>query len=85
MGLIKTILIIAFIYYAFKFLARMFGPMLMKKAVDKMQQKASQQFGGGTQQATTVKEGETVIDKKVNNSSKTNDNVGDYVEFEEID
>ena len=84
MGLIKTILIIGFIYYAFKFFARLFGPMLMKKAVDKMQEKAAQQFGG-TQQRETVKEGETVIDKKVTTTNRTNDNVGDYVEFEEID
>jgi len=84
MGLIKIILIVGFIYYAFKFFIRLFGPMLIKKAVDKMQQKSEQQFGG-TQQTTTVKEGETVIDKKANTTSRTNDNVGDYVEFEEID
>jgi len=84
MGLIKTILIIAFIYYAFKFLAKMFGPMLMKKAMHKMQQKAEQQFSGAKQEPI-VKEGETVIDKKPNHDKKSNDNVGDYVEFEEID
>lgn len=81
----KTLLIIVFIYYAFRFLAKTFGPMLMKKAVNKMQEKAAEQFGGSTKQAPIVKEGETVIDKTVNNTSQTNDNVGDYVEFEEID
>ena len=81
----KTLLIIAFIYFAFKFLAKTFGPMLMKKAVSKMQEKAEQQFRGSDRQEPIVREGETVIDKKVNNTSSTNDNVGDYVEFEEID
>jgi len=82
----KTLVIIAFIYFAFKFLAKTFGPMLVKRAINKMQQKAEQQFRGNTkQQDPIVKEGETVIDKKVNNTSRTNDNVGDYVEFEEID
>jgi len=85
MGLIKTILIIAFIYYTFKFLIRMFGPMLMKKAVNKMQEKTAQQFRESAKQSPIIKEGETVIDKKVSNTDKTNDTIGDYVEFEEID
>lgn len=83
MGLIKTILIILFIYYAFKFFARLFGPMLMKKAMNKMKEKAAAQYGN--QQSTTIKEGETVIDKKASDTKKSNDSVGDYVDFEEID
>jgi len=83
MGFFKTILILLFIYYAFKFFIRLFGPLLMKKAVDKMKKKAEEKFAG-TQQPT-VKEGETIIDKKPQNSKKTNDSVGDYVDFEEID
>jgi len=82
MGLIKTLLIIGIIYYGFKFLARMFGPLLMKKAVDKMQQKANQNYNN---QQSTVKEGETVIDKKPNTTERVNEDVGDYVDFEEID
>ena len=84
MGLIKTLLVILLIYYAFKFFFRLFGPLLMKKAVDKMQQKATQQFGGA-QQATDIKEGETIIDKKPSNNRKIKNDVGDYVDFEEID
>ena len=84
MGLIKTILIILFIYYAFKFFARLFGPLLMKTMVNKMKKKAEEQFGGTAQQPS-VKEGETIIDKKPQDSKKSNDTVGDYVDFEEID
>ena len=83
MGLIKIILILLFIYYAFKFFIRLFGPFLMKKAVSKMQEKASQQYG--EPQKPNVKEGETIIDKKPQNTKKSNDEVGDYVDFEEID
>ena len=84
MGLIKTLLILLLIYYAFKFFIRLFGPLLMKKAMSKMQQKAEQQFGGA-KPPTDVKVGETIIDKKPSNN-KTNDNeLGDYVEFEEIE
>jgi len=84
MGLIKTILIILFIYYAFKFLARLFAPFLMRKVANKMQQKAEERFGKH-QKSPEVKEGETIIDKKPKQNQKTNENVGDYVDFEEID
>lgn len=84
MGLIKTLLVILLIYYGFKYFFRLFGPFLMKKAVTKMQQKAEQQFGG-TEQTSTVKEGETIIDKKPNNNRNIKNDVGDYVDFEEID
>lgn len=84
MGLIKVLLIIFFIYYAFKFFARLFAPILMKKVVNKMEQKAKEGFQGRNQ-APEVREGETIIDKKPAKGQQTNDNVGDYVEFEEID
>lgn len=80
----KTLLIIAIIYFAIRFLSRLFGPYLMKKAVQKMQQKAEQQFGN-QQRETTVKEGETVIDKKPTNTKQSNKDVGEYVDFEEIE
>lgn len=84
MNFIRTILIIIFIYYAFKFLARLFAPFLMKKMADKLQKKAEEQFGGQKRESS-IKEGETIIDKKPQNTNRTNDSVGDYVDFEEID
>lgn len=83
MTLLRTILIILLVYYAFKFLAKLFGPYLLKKAVDKVQKKAQQQYN--EKQNSTVKEGETIIDKKPNNSKESNNSVGEYVDFEEID
>lgn len=71
-------------YYAFKFIARLVGPYLVKKAVDKMKQKAEEKFGN-QQYKSTVKEGETVIDKKPESTQQSNNNVGEYVDFEEID
>ena len=84
MGLLKTIFIILLVYYGFKILTRLFAPFLMKKMVDKMQQRAEQQFGGRKQEPT-VKEGETIIDKKPQQSQQGNKEVGEYVDFEEID
>ena len=84
MGLIKTLLIILFIYYAFKFLVRLFGPFLMKKAVSKMQEKAEKKFGN-YQKKADIREGETVIDKKPQKSQINNNHDDDYIDFEEID
>lgn len=82
-GLLRTILFILLFYYGFKFLMRLFAPFLIKKVAEKMQEKAQQQYGN--QQQSTVKEGETVIDKAPRNQRQSKDDVGEYVDFEEID
>lgn len=84
MGLLKTLVYILFFYYAFKFLARLFAPFLVKKAAETMQKKAEQQFGN-QQPKSKVKEGETVIDKAPTNNQQGKKSVGEYVDFEEID
>ncbi|NVJ89734.1 MAG: DUF4834 family protein [Flavobacteriaceae bacterium] len=84
MGLLKTLLFILFFYYAFKFLTRLLAPILVKKMADTMQKRAEQQYGN-TNNYNNVKEGETIIDKKPNQDRKTNNSVGEYVDFEEID
>ncbi len=83
MGLLRTILVILLIYYGFKFLARLFAPYLMKKMVNKMQQKAQNQHRN--QQQPDVKVGETIIDKKPNTNNQSNNSVGEYVDYEEVE
>jgi len=87
MGLLRTLFIFVIVYYFFRFAARVFGPLLIKKAVHKMQQKAKKQYNTSHQQTETsaTKEGETIIDKKPNSSNQGNNSVGEYVDFEEID
>ncbi|AQS92683.1 DUF4834 domain-containing protein [Polaribacter sp. BM10] len=87
MGLLKTLFFIFLFYYAFKFLARLFAPFLMKKAAETIQKKAEQQFRGQQRQAQnpSVKEGETIIDKKPGSQKESKKSVGEYVDFEEID
>ncbi|CAM1364575.1 conserved hypothetical protein [Tenacibaculum litopenaei] len=82
---LKTLLILALIYYVLKFLARTFGPYILKKAVDKAQKQAAQQRAQYEQRDTTVDVGKTVIDRKPNNTKQSNDSVGEYVDFEEIE
>ncbi|RAJ16242.1 MULTISPECIES: DUF4834 family protein [Olleya] len=83
MGLLRTILIIALIYYGIKILSRLFAPMLFKYAA----KKAEERFGGAFnqhRQEPIQKEGEISIDKMPENKS-SNKNVGEYVDYEEIE
>ena len=84
MGLLKTLFFILLFYYAFKFLARLLAPFLIKKAAETIQKKAEQQFGG-QQPKNAVKEGETIIDKAPRSNQQSKNSVGEYVDFEEID
>ena len=86
MGLLRTLFIFVIVYYFFRFAARVFGPLLIKKAVHKMQQKAQKQYKASQKTETSAtKEGETIIDKKPNSTNQGNNSVGEYVDFEEID
>lgn len=90
LGLLRTILFILLIYFVFKILARIFAPILLRFVAKKAEQKFGQQFGGFQNQANqrqkeTRKEGETVIDKMPNQNKKSNEKVGEYIDYEEID
>lgn len=84
MGLLKILFYLLLFYYAFKFLARLLAPFLVKKAAETIQKKAEQQFGG-QEPKTTVREGETIIDKAPKSNSQGKKTVGEYVDFEEIE
>ncbi|WP_353777881.1 DUF4834 family protein [Winogradskyella sp. 3972H.M.0a.05] len=87
MGLLRTILIILLIWYGVKILSRLFAPYLARYVVKKAEQRFGQQFGDFQNQANQKqqKEGETVIDKMPNNTTASNKNVGEYIDYEEID
>ena len=88
-GVLKTILILVVIYYAWKLLFRLFFPVIAKKVVnkaqqnmeDRMRQAYDQQNGGYAHQ-----EGEVIIQKGVDKNKKgsVSDSDGEYVEFEEV-
>lgn len=85
-GILKTILIILLVYYGVKVITRIFAPLLLRYVA----KKASQQFGSThgefkkRQQDSIRKDGEVTIDKMPNIKS-SNKNVGEYVDYEEID
>lgn len=84
MNLLRTILIFIAIYYGFKLLMRYVAPFFIKRFLNKMEQKAQQQFEN-QQAQSNVNVGETIIDKTPKNENQTNKSVGEYVDFEEIE
>ncbi len=81
---IRTILIILLVYYGFKLLVKLIFPYIIKRFISKMQQQTKDQFNQQQQQKDIVV-GETVIDKKPKSNSPTNNSVGEYIDFEEIE
>ncbi|MGS2763644.1 DUF4834 family protein [Sinomicrobium sp. M5D2P9] len=94
MQLLRTIAFIIVFYYLFRFLARMFGPMLFryasKKAQEKYQGQHHQNRSHGAGKREMPKEGEVVIEDtpesiRKQRTSKSGKKVGEYIDFEEID
>ncbi|TYB73108.1 DUF4834 family protein [Bizionia gelidisalsuginis] len=90
MGILKTILFILLFYYGYKIVSRLFAPMIMRYFSKKVQEKFGAQFKDFAnqqkqqKQQTKEKEGEITIDKMPQNST-SNKNVGEYVDYEEVD
>ena len=86
-GLIKIILIVMSVYFGVKILARLFAPFLMKFVVKKAEQRFGnqfEQFQKNRPHKKSKKEGEITIDK-MPNTKTSNKDVGDYIDYEEID
>lgn len=86
-GFLRTILIILLVYYGLKILIRLFGPYLIRYMSKKIQQRFGGQFQYHQQQTPNKphNEGETVIDKMPKSNKTSNKNVGEYIDYEEID
>ena len=81
-GFIRTLLIIALIYFGLRFIKRYVMPMLIDKGIKNMQEKMQQQQ---RQQEPQRPEGEVTIEKKQQKSGSSPQNKGEYVDFEEVD
>ena len=81
-GVLNTILIIMLIYYGLKFIGKYLVPFFLQKVMQNVEKKFNQQTGPNKD---ISKEGETIIDKKPIASKESNKDVGEYVDFEEVD
>jgi hypothetical protein len=86
-GFIEMLFYIVAFCYIFKFLARLFLPLLVKKVVEKAGQNF-QQHQERPQQTTwkkTFNNDEIIIDTANSKNPRETKKVGDYVDYEEID
>ncbi|MBP2832739.1 DUF4834 family protein [Aquimarina sp. U1-2] len=82
-GVLKVILIILLLYYGLKIVTRLFGPLLLRYVTKKAGEKFQQQFNQ-YQQPDQTQEGDVSIHKK-SKKKATNKDVGEYIDFEELD
>lgn len=82
---LETILIILLVYFGFKLLIKWFGPLLLKYFLRKMGKRFEQQFKKQQRSSSREEEGKVSIDKKPKNRRTSNKDVGEYIDYEEID
>ncbi|MCV6629402.1 MAG: DUF4834 family protein [Flavobacteriaceae bacterium] len=83
MAFLKFLLIILLVFYLLKLLGRMFAPYLAKTMAKKMEHMMKEQYQ--QKHAPEQKVGETVVDKQpAASTKKSNKDVGEYIDFEEI-
>ena len=86
MVILQTILIVVFVYYTLKLLAKWLLPRFLGYAVRKSQDSFARQFEKATNPYNkATEEGETTISKKPFRKSNPSKKVGEYIDFEEID
>ena len=91
MQILRTIAIIALFYYGFRFLFKTVFPWLLKRWVNKkmgqFQQQGQSQFNDQQKAQDFAKEheGEVKIKSRGGKSSSETGDMGDYVDYEEVD
>ncbi|MFT3793116.1 MAG: DUF4834 family protein [Flavobacterium sp.] len=87
-GTLRVIFYIVAFYYIFKFLARLFFPVLVKKAVEKAAENFEQQqrqYQQGSYQSTrTSNNDEIIYTNTKSDKPRETKKVGEYIDFEEI-
>ena len=84
MGLLRTLLIILLIYYGMKLVMRFVLPIVMKRFSNNVENRFNEQKDQFRRDEPQTKVGETVIDKAPK-EGRSNKDVSEYVDFEEVD
>lgn len=82
---IRVVLIVLLIYFGLKLIIRWFGPLLLKYILRRVGKKFEQKFGGFDPASERKKEGDVSIDKKPKKNRQSKKDVGEYIDYEEID
>ncbi|MCF8256139.1 MAG: DUF4834 family protein [Flavobacteriales bacterium] len=87
-ALLKLILFLIVLYYAWKLMFRLFFPVVLRKATEKAQETMNERMKQAYEQqqnrGKTYQEGEVVIQKGAEKTPKVAEDDGEYVEFEEV-
>lgn len=83
----RTIAIIFLTYLLFKYLGRILAPILLKRFANKMQDRFQQKFNQKYHytQKKPHEEGKVTIEKIKDSEKEKPNNVGEYVDFEEVE
>jgi len=75
------------IYLFLKYLGRILTPILLKRFATKMQDRFGQQFNqqNHNQHPPNQQEGKVTLEKTKTSTKTKSDNLGDYVDFEEVE
>jgi hypothetical protein len=86
-GFIKTLFYIIAFYYIFRFLVRLFFPIVVKKMVEKAGENFQKQYQQSQADSwqKTANQDEIIIDTANAKKSRETKKVGDYVDYEEIE
>ena len=80
---LEVILIILLVYFGFKILIRWFGPILLRYFLKRVGKQFEKKFGQFNQQQKTPDT--SSLNKKPAKRKKSNNEVGEYIDYEEID
>lgn len=87
-GVLKTILFIIVLYYAWKLMFRLLFPVVIRKAAQKAQENMNDRMRSAYEQQQRggqhYQEGDIVIQKGAEKTPKVAEDDGEYVEFEEV-
>ncbi|MBN2636377.1 MAG: DUF4834 family protein [Prolixibacteraceae bacterium] len=81
---LRTLAIIALIYFGIRIITRYVLPLLIAKGVKNMQQKMEDQYRQQNQRPPK-QEGEVTIERNRTNQGNIEPDKGEYVDFEEVD
>jgi len=84
---LKALAIIFLTYFFLKYLGRILTPILLKRFASKMHDRFGQQFNqqNHNQQPPKQQEGKVTLGKTKTSTKIKSDNLGDYVDFEEVE
>lgn len=83
----QTLAIILLIYFILKYLGRIFVPILVRRFAHKMQERFQQQFNNQQNNWEDLRKKEGEVSIESNNDLKDNqtNDLGEYVDFEEVE